>query len=95
MKYWAESFSSYLGGGWAIDTDATKALRRARAFICETAKSERGSYVIEFPDDAQLEPLSDLTGGWRSLNGVLPLRVVKRNKIQASVSDNTIMGRES
>lgn len=86
--FFAEVFAKPYGGAWQVAETAEKALRGARSTACETAKTERGSYVLEFADDAEPTGASDLYGGWRAK--ACPIRVVSKNKIKAS--DGSLMG---
>ena len=91
MIYFAEVFASSYGGGYAIDTDPAVALRRARSYIAETSRSEKGSYVLEFEDDANLDLGDGLNGGWRASKS--PVRVVRRNKLK-NYTDDQLMGKK-
>ena len=63
--YYAEVGYSY-GGGFAIGATPKQALAEARRHVGATARTERASYVLEFPAAAQVRLGSDINGGWRS-----------------------------
>ena len=93
MIYYAEVFARPYGGAWAVRDTPDKALKAARSTACNTARTERASYVLEFPDDADVTSANPLYGGWLVSNGIPPTRVVSRNRLDASVTDNQLLGR--
>jgi hypothetical protein len=90
-EYYAEVFARPYGGAWAVRDTPEAALKAARSTACNTARTERGSYVLEFPDGADPRIATDF-GGWRA--NAHPLRVVSRNKIPARTTDNELLGRD-
>jgi hypothetical protein len=89
--YFAECFAKSYGGGWATADHPDDALRAARRHVAETARTERGSYVLEFPDGADPQGANEWSGGWRA--NVSPVRVVKRNKL-GTTTDDQLLGRD-
>jgi hypothetical protein len=87
--YYAECFAKPYGGGWAVAETPEEALKRARRNVGETARHERASYVLEFPDNANVSCGSELYGGYRA--NVHPLRIVSKHKI--TMDDNALLGR--
>lgn len=89
MIYYAEVAYQH-GGGWAVRTTPEEALTAARRHVGATATTERASYVLEFPDDADPHPGSDVWGGWRA--NVRPIRVVSKRKALRTTPDKDPLG---
>jgi hypothetical protein len=88
--FYAEVSATPYGGGWAVRDTPEAALKAARSNAGNTARTERGSYVLEFPDNAEPTIISDF-GGWRA--NAHPIRVVSKHKVKAS--DAQLLGQES